>query len=271
MLHPFLPAAALASALLVACAAPVGKPVSQTIFVQTPGCLAASCTLSNDQGSWRVERTPGEVEISSSREPLKVVCRSDGDAQGTGAAPSALSSTHGVGAVAGGIAGGTAVGVALGSVALAFIPALGALVVLTGVAIGAGVGTAIEVSQQTVAYPPAISIALSCKAPGGAVSVLRPARFGVGFRGLSVAEARALGLGERGAVLVTEVASGSLADAAGLWRDDVLLAANGRALTDAAQLETLAAELQPGAALDLKVWRGGEELELRLVLPRAPP
>jgi hypothetical protein len=261
----------LGMGLLAGCAAPVGKPVTQTILVETPGCLAASCTLSNDRGSWRVERTPGEVALVSSREPLRVVCRSDDDEQGTDAAPSALSGTHGVGAVAGGIAGGAAVGVALGSVALAFIPALGALVVLSGVAMGAGAGSAIEVSQQTVSYPPVISIAISCKAPGEAAAPQSPARFGVGFRGLSLAEAKARGLGGRGAVLVTEVASGSAARAAGLRPDDVLLMANGQPVADAAQLETLAARLSPGAALALRVWRAGDEFDLVLELPASPP
>ena len=235
MQRPFVPTLVLATALLGGCAAPVGKPIKQTVRVETPGCATASCTVSNDRGSWRIERTPGDLEVTTSREPLKVVCRSEGDAQGTADAPSSLSGTHGVGAVAGGLAGGAAVGAAVGSVALAFIPALGVLMVLTGAALGASAGTAIETSQQTVAYPPAISIALACKAPGEASMALRPARFGVGFRGLSVAEAQALGLGERGAVLVTEVASGSVAEVAGLRRDDVLLAANGRPVIDAAR------------------------------------
>ena len=97
-----------------------------------------------------------------------------------------------------------------------------------------------------------VSVALSCKAPGHTVAALRPApRFGVVFRGLSVSDAKALGVGERGAVLVTDVAPGSLAAAAGLRSGDVLLAANGRLLIDAGQLEVLAAALTPGSALDL--------------------
>jgi len=269
---PFVPALVLAAVLLGGCATPVGKTITQTVRVETPGCAAASCTLSNDLGSWHIERTPGEVVLTTSREPLKIVCRSDDMVQGAADALSSLSGTSGVGAVAGGLAGGAALGVAVGSVALAFVPALGAMVLLTGMAIGASAGSAIEVSQQTVSYPPVISVALSCKASGGSVAVLRPAaRFGVGFRGLSVADVRALGLGDRGAVLVTEVATGSVAEVAGLRRDDVLLAANGRPVIDAGQLEAMAADLVPGAALDLKVWRGGEELELTLVLPQAPP
>lgn len=265
----FVPVLALA-ALLCGCATPVGRPITQTVRVETPGCATASCTISNDRGSWRVERTPGEVELISSREPLKVLCRSD-DAEGAADTPSSLSGTHGVGAVAGGLAGGAAVGVAVGSVALAFIPALGVLLVLTGAALGASAGTAIEHSQQSVAYPPVISIALSCKAPGELATVLRPARFGVGFRGLSAAEVAALGLGERGALRVTEVSSGSVAEAAGLRRDDLLVEANGQPITDAAQFEVVAAALVPGAALKLKVRRSGEELELTLQLPQAPP
>lgn len=261
----------LCMGLLAGCAAPVGTPITQTVLVETPGCLAATCSLSNDQGSWRVERTPGEVTIVSSREPLRVACRSDDEEQGTGAASSSLSGTHGVGAVAGGIAGGAAVGVALGSVALAFIPALGALVVLTGVAMGAGAGSAIEVSQQTVSYPPVISVALSCKVPGEAMAPQPPARFGVGFRGLSAAEAKARGLGDRGAVLVTDVADGSAAQAGGLRRDDLLLMVDGKPVTDAAQLERLAAQLSPGNALTLRVWRAGEELDVVLLVPQSPP
>jgi hypothetical protein len=208
----------------------------------------------------------------TSREPLKVLCRSDGDVQEATNALSSLSGTSGAGAVAGGLAGGAALGLAAGSVALAFVPALGAMLILAGAGIGASAGSAIEHSQQTVAYPPVISVALSCNVPGQTVAALRPApRFGVGFRGLNVSEAKALGAGDRGAVLVTEVAPGSLAEAAGLQSGDVLLAANGLRVIDAGQLEVLAAALVPGSRLHLKVSRGGEDLELTLLLPQAPP
>lgn len=262
---------ALAVALMASCATPTDKPITQTIFVETPGCLTASCTLSNDLGSWRVERTPGEVTVTSSREPLKVVCRSDGNEYGGTDASPAFPGTPGAGAVVGGIAGGAAVAMAVGSVALAFVPRLGALVVLGGMGLGAGAGKVIEASQQTVAYPPVISVALSCGTPRQAMAVPGSARVGVGFRGLSLAEAKALGLGDRHALLVTDVGMGSAGEAAGLRRDDVLLTANGQPVNDAAQLETLAAALTPGITLNLMVWRSGEELALVLLLPQAPP
>jgi hypothetical protein len=272
LLRPSIAIIASAAVSLVGCAAPVGKPITQTVRIETPGCAAASCTLSNDLGSWRVERTPAEVSLTTSREPLKVVCRSDGDLQSAADAPSSLSPSSGVGAVAGGLSGGAAVGLAVGSVALAFVPALGAILVLSGAGIGAAAGSAIEHTQQSVAYPPVISVPLSCEVPGQKVAAPRPApRFGVGFRGLSVSEAKALGVGERGAVLVTDVAPGSLAEAAGLRSGDVLLAANGRLMLDAGQLEALAAALVTGSALDLKVWRDGTQRDLRLSLPQAPP
>lgn len=270
MQRPVTTVVVLAVALVAGCAAPIGKPVTQTILVETPGCLAASCTLSNDLGSWRVERTPGEVTVTSSREPLKVVCRSDGDEHGSTDASPVLPGTPRAGAVVGGIAGGAAVALAVGSVALAFVPGLGALVVLGGMGLGAGAGTIIEASQQTVAYPLVISVALSCATASQAMAAPGSARVGVGFRDLSLAEAKALGLGDRHALMVTEVASGSAAETAGLRRDDVLLAANGRPVNDAAQLETLAAALAPGTTLNLMVWRGGEELTLVLLLPQAP-
>ena len=250
------------------CAAAVGKPVSQTVRFETPGCAVVSCTLSNDQGSWHVERTPADVVLTTSREPLKVVCLSEGEVQEAASVLSSLSGTSGAGAVAGGVAGGAAVGLAAGSVALAFVPALGAMLILAGAGIGASAGSAIEHTQQTFAYPPVISVAISCKAPGQTVAALRPApRFGVGFRGLSVSEAKALGVGERGAVLVTEVAPGSLAEVAGLRSGDVLLSANGQMVIDAGQLEVLATALTPGSRLHLKVSRGGEDRELTLLLP----
>jgi hypothetical protein len=164
---------ALAAVWLGGCAAPVGEPVWQTVRVETPACAVASCTLSNDQGNWHVERTPADVVLTTSREPLKVVCRSDGDVQEVTNALSSLSGTSGAGAVAGGLAGGAAMGLAAGSVALAFVPALGAVLILAGAGVGASAGSAIEHTQQTVAYPPVISIALSCKVPGQTVDCAR--------------------------------------------------------------------------------------------------
>lgn len=218
-----------------------------------------------------MERTPGEVVVTSSREPLKVVCESTGGLSSSAAASPSLSGQHGGGALTGGLVGGTAVAVGLGSVALAFIPVLGWGLVAVGAAVGAAGGSAVEASQQTLSYPPVISIAMSCEAAAGAADSPRAGGFGVGFRGLSLAEAQGLGISERGAVLVTAVAAGGAAERAGLRSGDIVRAVNGRELGSVAQLEQAVLALKPGESVALQAWRSGQPVELVLRLPESSP
>ncbi len=256
-------------AYLAGCASP-GKPVSQVVRVETPGCAIASCTLSNDQGEWRVQATPGETSVITSRTPLRLVCRTEEGLENSTGAASSLSGTSGAGAVAGGLTGGAAVGAAFGAVALTFIPVLGIIIVASGVALGAAGGTALEASQQTLGYPPVISVDMSCTSQGDKASAPGEGRFGLAFRGLSHAELEALGLNENGAVLVTEVAAGGFAQAAGMRRGDIVLAINGRALVDATQFEQAALALAPEGLLQLRVWRDGQATAISLTLPSTP-
>ena len=260
----------LSVASLSGCASP-GKSITQVIRVATPGCALASCTLSNDQGAWRVEATPGEASVITSRAPLQLVCRAEEGLANSAGATASLSSKDGAAAVAGGVAGGAAVGAAFGTVALAFIPVIGIALVATGVALGAAGGSAVETSQQTLTYPPVISVAMSCMSRGDAVAMPTAGRFGVGFRGLSLAELQAQGIGENGAVLVTGVASGSVADAAGLRSGDIVLAANGREFVDAAHFEQVALALVPGSSLQLRVWRDGRAIDISMRLAAVAP
>jgi serine protease Do len=78
-------------------------------------------------------------------------------------------------------------------------------------------------------------------------------------------------VGERGAVLVTSVAAGGRAAAAGLRNGDILLAADGQDLGDAADLEERVLVLPTGAPLALRVWRDGQILVLVLTRPPAAP
>ena len=264
--------AAVACALIAqGCASP-GKPALQTIGIETPGCAQASCELRNDRGSWRLARAPGEVEVITSKAPLRVVCRAEDGAEGSAGASSSVSPQSGVGAVAGGVAGGAAVGAAFGTVALTFIPVLGVAVLLGGVAAGAAAGQAVEGTQREFGYPASISIPMSCRGEDSAAAkTTGTASFGVAVRGLPQAEARALGLGERGAVLVTNVAEGGRAHAAGLRGGDVVLAIDGREISDATDLEVRVLSLAPGSSLILHLRREGQSLELTLTLPNAAP
>jgi serine protease Do len=81
----------------------------------------------------------------------------------------------------------------------------------------------------------------------------------------------AAGAGERSAVLVTGVADGGPAATAGLRGGDILLAADGHDLHDAADLEERVLVLAPGQALTLSVWRAGQLLSLALTIPVGVP
>ena len=257
------------SLVVQGCASP-GKEVMQTVRVETPGCAQVSCELSNDRGSWQLPRTPGTVTVITSNAPLKVSCRSDDGTRISFAAPSSVPPVTGAGGVAGGAAGGAAVGTALGATALTFIPVLGVLVVATGVALGAATGAAVESSQRAIRYPELITIPMSCQQTG-ATAQATGTELGLGIRGLPSAQAREAGLGERGGVLVTAVAEGSSAAAAGLRIGDIILAAAGQALADASDMEERVIVLAPGAPLTLRVWRDGEVIELVLTRPPAAP
>jgi hypothetical protein len=258
---------------LAACAS-TQAPVSQTIHVETPGCKAASCVLSNDLGSWRVERTPGDVAVLASREPLRAVCSVEGGgAQSSGGAP-ASQAPQGHSGAAAGMAVGTAVGLALGGAALAIFPPLGLIAISTSALAGTAGGSVADASRHAYTYPEEIRIELACgPVPQGAVAagLPPPRRVGVAFRGLTAAESGAAGIGERGAVLVTGVAEGSVAAGAGLRGGDIVLAAGGQPINDAADLERVVLGLPAGTALELQVWRDRRALDLTLAWPKATP
>lgn len=156
------------------CATQPGTSVPQQIAVETPGCPAARCELSNDRGTWVLPATPGTVTVLTSTTPLRLSCQgSDGQPATIGSSATAAPPT-GKGAVLGGVAGGAAVGVGLGSVALGFIPALGVIIVAAGVAAGAAAGQAAEAQAQAQAlqYPPTLTLPMAC---GATPSSLAPA------------------------------------------------------------------------------------------------
>lgn len=255
--------------LLQGCAVP-GTPVTQTVRVETPDCAQARCELSNDQGQWSLLRTPGSVTLTTSREPLKVVCRADDGAQGKRTTGSTMGPTTGAGAVAGGVAGGAAVGVAVGSAALAFIPPLGIVAVLAGVGAGAATGQAVESNRRAIHYPELISVPMTCPAFTADARPVGTA-LGLGIRGLAPTDAREAGVGLRGAVLVTTVHAGGAAAAAGLRPGDIVLAADERDLADAADLEERVLALPAGTPLSLRVWRDSQLLTLQLLRTESAP
>jgi len=261
----------LSSTLLASllCAAPSGcaspePPPTQTIQVQTPGCDAASCELSNDRGRWPLARTPGSVTVTVSQQPLRASCRADDVIVGAATASSLRSATSGAGAVTGGVVGGAATGAALGATALAFIPPLGVIAVLTGVGVGAVAGEVVESRNRPLRYPELVSISMNCSTADAASTPagLKGPRLGLGIRGMTLAQAQAAGVTGRTAVQVISVADDSRAAAAGLRDGDVVLALNGQDVSDAADLEERVLALPGEAPLSLRVWRDRRLVDL---------
>jgi len=262
---------AIASLLIQACSTP-GVEVTQTIRVETPGCTQVTCVLSNDRGRWEVAHTPGSVEVSTSHAPLTVTCRADAGPQRSASLPSSMGSATGAGAVVGGVVGGAAVGAAIGTVAMSMYPPAAVIAVLGSAALGAAGGKAVESDRQAIRYPGLISVPMSCGSADSAAAVASPGTaLGLGIRGLTPSEAGALGLGDRGAVLVTHVVPDGRAAAIGLRAGDVVLAAGNFELGDAADLQERVRSLPPGARLELRVWRDGQVLELILLSLEAAP
>ena len=50
----------------------------QVISIDTPNCPAASCKLTNSEGTYYVNRTPGTVTINKSGSNLNVICGMNG-------------------------------------------------------------------------------------------------------------------------------------------------------------------------------------------------
>jgi hypothetical protein len=253
------------------CATP-GQPITQTVKVETPGCLQVTCELSNDQGRWLIARTPGAVTLTTSQAALKVSCQADDGATGSAGSPSSLPPMTNTGLLAGGVVGAGA-GAALAAPALAFIPPLGVVILLSGVAAGMVAGQAMESGQRGMRYPDLIRIPMHCgpAATPAEAAAAAAMPLGLNIRSLPAPRARELGIGEQGAVLVDSVDVGGRAEAVGLRDGDLILAANGEPLGASADLEDRVAKLAAGSALTLRIWRQGQFLELVLRRPRPPP
>jgi len=143
------------------------------------------------------------------------------------------------------------------------------LAVATGAAAGATAGQTAEARQRTLRYPDTITVTLATAAPM-ALGTAPPGRLGMTVRGLSLAEASGHGLDRRGA-LVTGLADVGLARVAGVRVGDVVLAASGIEITDAAGLEDRVRLWRPDAPLQLTVWRDGRTIELVVAPAAAKP
>lgn len=71
-------------------------------------------------------------------------------------------------------------------------------------------------------------------------------------------------------IVVTDVTGNSPAAKAGMKSDDIITMANGQAMSRPEELRDLISGLEPGKELVLQVWRGKEQMELKVRLEKAP-
>lgn len=70
-------------------------------------------------------------------------------------------------------------------------------------------------------------------------------------------------------VVIRSVNPGSPAETAGLQPRDIILSASGEAILSTGQLLTLLQRAKVGSAIDLEIWRGGEEMKISATIEEA--
>lgn len=200
----------IGAALLQGCASIVSG-TNQLVSVDTPGCPASACELTNEKGKWYINATPGTTTVSRAYGPLNAVCK-NGD---TTANASFNSTTKGM---------------AFGNI-------------LFGGVIGAGVDMS---SGAAYDYPATLTIPMACApksevaASKGQSQPARKFRLGVKVENITAATAAAAGLASTDGVLITKVDEAGYGNALGLKVGDVLSEMNGKRVVS---LDGLAADL----------------------------
>jgi len=94
---------------------------------------------------------------------------------------------------------------------------------------------------------------------------------GVGVQDMTKELSESFKLPEIRGALITEVFRGMPADKAGVKLGDILIAVDGRPVTDSSTMLNLVSAIDPGKQATLKVVRGKQESDLRVVIGRRPP
>jgi len=228
--------AAVALCLLSGCASIISG-ANQSVSVNTPGCEAASCELTNSKGTWFV-KSPGSVTVHRAYGNLAVVCSKEGFGS---ASQSVASSTK----------------------AMAFGNILFGGVI--GVGVDVGTGAAYD-------YPVVISVPLACGAgdtSANAAAAKPKSRMGIRVENVSQALASSLGLPDSNGVVVTAVQPGSAAETAGLRIGDVIREVNDIKLTDSTDLMIKLASLMEGAIVVTKIFSNGVPATIQVRLGQA--
>jgi len=96
------------------------------------------------------------------------------------------------------------------------------------------------------------------------------AYMGAYIQGVSPELAKAFSASTTGGALVSDVEPGSPAQKGGLEKGDIIVALNGKPVTDDSQLRMNISMMAPGTTADLKVFRNGSERDLSIKLGELP-
>src|SRR5574338_24567 len=96
-------------------------------------------------------------------------------------------------------------------------------------------------------------------------------RIGIAIQDVNQALAESFGLPKPEGALVSSVEKGSPGEKAGLKVGDVILGLNGTPIKSSAELPPKVAEVKPGTAAKLEVWRKGETRQISVTVGEAQP
>jgi len=226
-------------------------------MVETPGCAAAQCVLSNDRGRWMIAPTPGEVEVLVSAQPLEVACHAREQSAGTSIPPGPRRDISAAGTAGGGAIGAGA-GVAAGAPLLVtpYAPLVG-MFALYGAAVGAGAARALDAAGRGLAYPTPLSLPFRCDPEGIDPKALDAAPLGIVVRAAAAGE-------PQGAAIVSALAAEGVGARAGLRVGDAIISVGGKPVDSPAALEE-ALKRAPDGQSTLTLRRGTAAVEI--VLP----
>ncbi len=94
---------------------------------------------------------------------------------------------------------------------------------------------------------------------------------GVGVQSMTPEIAESFKIPSASGALITEVFRGTPAERGGVKVGDVLVAVDGKPVTDSATMLNLIAALRPGSETTLRVLREGKSVDLRLAVGKRPP
>jgi serine protease Do len=89
---------------------------------------------------------------------------------------------------------------------------------------------------------------------------------GVQIQDVNDAMRRALGLGDRKGVLISDVFKNQPADKAGIKRGDVVFSIDGKPVETSNDLKNTVATIEPGKKIPVVIFRGGKEMKVTVVL-----